>query len=258
MNYLVEGLQGSGKSTLVKKLEERFPGYTVYREGDYSPIETAWCAYLTEEEHARVLARYPALRGQIEENTFAEGNRRVVCYTRVRTDDRAFYADLERFEIYNGRVPADDFLSIRLGRYARWHGDGTISECALLQNTVEDMILFRQWTDGEILAFFRRVREALEGKPYRILYLRTDDIPGSLGVVRRERSDENGNELWFPMLLGYFDESPRAKARGLAGEEDLLAHLAHRQELELRICREIFPDRTEILSSKDYGEADLP
>lgn len=258
MNYFVEGLQGSGKSTLVRKLSALRPDHTVYREGDYSPAELAWCAYVSEAEYGRILGQYPALRPQIAAETVAEGSRRVVCYTRVKTEDTAFYRDLERFEIYNGRVPLDDFLSIRMGRYARWRGDRTISECALFQNTVEDMILFRQMTDAEILDVFRAFRQALEDKPYRILYLKEEDIRGSLGVIRRERVDDRGREAWFPMLLDFFDHSPWALARGLAGEEALLAHLAHRQELELRLCAEVFPDRSVILRSKGYGEEDLP
>ena len=49
MNYFVEGLQGSGKSTLVQRLSELNPDCTAVREGDYSPVELAWCAYMNEE-----------------------------------------------------------------------------------------------------------------------------------------------------------------------------------------------------------------
>ena len=48
-SYFIEGLQGAGKSTLQRKLSDRLPEYTVFREGDYSPVELAWCAYTTEE-----------------------------------------------------------------------------------------------------------------------------------------------------------------------------------------------------------------
>ena len=37
MNYFIEGLQGSGKSTLVKTLSDLDPGLRAVREGDYSP-----------------------------------------------------------------------------------------------------------------------------------------------------------------------------------------------------------------------------
>ena len=45
--------------------------------------------------------------------------------------------------------------------------------------------------------------------------------------------------------------------KGLAGEEDMLKHFSHRQELELAICREVFPDKYSILKSKGYKETDI-
>ncbi len=257
MNYFVEGLQGSGKSTLVRALSERFRDHTALREGDYSPVELAWCAYLDEDAYRDVLEQYPGLRPQIEENTVAEGGRRVVCYTKVKTDDPAFYRELEQYEIYNGRMPDEEFRRTVLRRFAAWDGDGMIFECSLFQNIVEDMILFRQASDEEILAFYRQVRDALAGKRLHIVYLETADIPGSIGVVRRERVDDRGNEAWFSMLCGFFDASPWAAARGLRGEAALMAHLAHRQALELRLCREVFPGFVTVLRSKGYTDAEL-
>ena len=73
-------------------------------------------------------------------------------------------------------------------------------------------------------------------------------------MIRKERSDENGVEMWFPLMMGFFNDSPYAKARGVSGEEALIAHFAHRQELELRICEVLFPEKTTILPSKGYGE----
>ena len=118
-------------------------------------------------------------------------------------------------------------------------------------------MLFRNAPDDEILEFYREIREALERKEYHILYLKTRDIAANLQVIRRERSDEKGNELWFPMMLGFFDNCPASIAKGLSGEKALMDHFAHRQELEIRICREVFPDRYTILNSKEYRDGDL-
>lgn len=71
-NYFIEGLQGAGKSIFVQKLSEVLDDYKVFREGDYSPIELAWCAYVTEEQ-----------------------------YTQILTDRPGFHRELERYEIYN-------------------------------------------------------------------------------------------------------------------------------------------------------------
>ncbi|MBO4473858.1 MAG: hypothetical protein J5750_02975 [Clostridiales bacterium] len=257
MNYFVEGLQGSGKSTLVGKLSEKNPEYTAIREGEYSPVELAWCAYLTKEEYAEVLEKYPELREQIVEKTYEEDERVIVCYTKVRTEDHGFYQDLEQHEIYNNRVSYDEFKRIILTRFRNWNGDGNIFECSILQNIVEDMMLFRVCTDDEIVAFYKEVREALEGKEYRIMYLKAEDIRGNLSVIRKERSDENGKEIWFPLMMQFFDNCPYSKAKGTSGEADLIRHFEHRQALELRILEEVFPDKSTILCSKGYTDKEL-
>ncbi len=153
MNYFVEGLQGSGKSTLVSKLQELHPELKAVREGEYSPVELAWCAYLDEEKYPKILEKYPSLRKEIEEKTYSEGDKRIVTYTKIRSEDRAFYQDLEQYEIYNNRVAFDEFQSIILRRFSAWNSDGNIFECSLFQNIVEDMILFRNMSDEEIISF---------------------------------------------------------------------------------------------------------
>ena len=99
MNYFVEGLQGSGKSTMVRKLSERNPGYTAVLEGEYSPVELSWCAYVNNDQYKEILNRYPDLRSAIEKKTYSEGSRKIICYTKIVTDNRAFYQDLEQHRL---------------------------------------------------------------------------------------------------------------------------------------------------------------
>ena len=58
MNYFVEGLQGSGKSTFVRRLSEKYHDYKAVCEGDYSPVELAWCAYVDKKTYAGILDKY--------------------------------------------------------------------------------------------------------------------------------------------------------------------------------------------------------
>ena len=257
MNYFVEGLQGSGKSTLLEKLAKKYPDCTVFHEGDYSPVELAWCARVTKDKYARILEKYSDISTMIEENSHAEGDNMIICYTKIITDVPGFHKDLENYEIYNGRLALDDFKSIIFERYKNWNGDYMIFECSLFQNIIEDMILYRNASDQEILDFYRVLADVIGRRQFRILYLETESIAENIGVIRKERSDENGNEMWFPLMMKFFNESPYAKATGVSGEEELYKHFAHRQELELRICRELFPDKVTVLRSKAYKDEEL-
>ena len=99
MNYFVEGLQGSGKSTLISRLYELHPDCLPVREGEYSPVELAWCAYLEEAEYQAILDTFSSLRLQIEEKAYRENGHVIVCYTKVVTENREFYRELEKHEI---------------------------------------------------------------------------------------------------------------------------------------------------------------
>ena len=126
------------------------------------------------------------------------------------------------------------------------------------QNSVA--VIFRgrdNASDDEIISFYRQIRDALEGKNYKILYLKAEDVRGNLDVIRKERSDEEGNELWFPLMMGFYNDSLFSKENGLSGEEDLINHFIHRQDLELRICKEVFEGKYTVLNSKNYTENEL-
>lgn len=257
MNYFVEGLQGSGKSTLVKKLSDIHPKYLAIHEGDYSPVELAWCAYVSMNEYDSILEKYHAIQQEIGEKSHTEKEHKVICYTQIITDIPGFHKDLEQYEIYNNRLSPEDFRNVILDRFSKWNTDNNIFECSLFQNIVEDMILFQNASDSEIISFYKGIRERFSDKDYRIMYLVTEDILSSINTIRKERSDEQGNELWFPMMLRYFDESPYAKKKGISGVEAMLSHFKHRQELEISICKEIFPDRHILLKSKNYKNEDI-
>lgn len=279
MNYFVEGLQGAGKSTLVGRLAKELPGYQVFREGDYNPVELAWCGYLTDGQYEELLRKYAALREEITANTHEERDyqsrmqgdkngdntdsgaqratepyalRHIITYTRILTDIPGFHKDLEQYEIYNGRVAKEDFEQIILSRYANWQEDEQIFECSLFQNVVESQILYYEMSDEEILAFYARLKSVLGDRAYKILYLEVKDIAESIRIIRKERVDDQGNEMWFPLMMAYLEECPWSKHHGLKGFEGLVAHLEHRKALELRILREVFPEHAVILKSKDY------
>ena len=251
-NIWIEGLQGSGKSTLLQELVNLHPDYKVCREGDYSPVELAWCTWMDEEQYEAVLTRYATISEEIKQYTVQEGDRFVVMYTRILTDIPGFHRDLEQYEIYNGRKSFAEINDIVTSRYKAFHDTGYVFECSFLQNLTEDLILFHEKSDEEILEVYREFFAALDKESFRLVYLYCDNIEENIRIISKERSDTDGTPLWLPMMLEYLKNSPYGKKHGLESFDGLIAHLKHRQELELRIIKEIVGERAVILPSKHW------
>ena len=280
-NIFIEGLQGSGKSTLLAKLSKQFKVYQVYREGDISPVELAWCSYMTQQEYEKALAKFPDLKQEMQSHTLredsssaAEGSSSVTeystekkthesaevqkdsvfitAYTLILAENRKFYEYMEQYEIYNGRIPFERFRHVIYERYRRFRGTGNIFECSFFQNAMEDMMLFYQLSDEEILSFYRGAYEQLEQEHFHMIYLVSGDIEQNILNIKKERSDEAGNEMWYPLMMNYFMTSPYGKEHDCKEFSDLIAHFKRREKLEMRIIEEVIKENCICLPAKEY------
>lgn len=257
MNIFIEGLQGTGKSTLLNILSKKHPEYGTYREGDVSPVELAWCSYMKEEDYRRILAKYDYCCDEIEKKTIREGEFFITAYTQVLAEDRGFYEEMESFEIYNARVDFQTFHDVIMNRYKAYEGDNNIFECSFFQNSIESMRLFYETSDDEIVAFYKEAYDILKVKNFRMYYLDSDRIRENTLQIRKERCDEQGNEMWYPLMLGYLKESPYGKSHNYQDMDDMIAHFERRRALELRIIREVIGEDCVILQSKEYEQESL-
>ena len=260
-NIFVEGIQGSGKSNY-SKLEELInkvnniykskPELNICREGDYCPVDLAWCAYMSKEEYEVVLEKYSSIKDDIVKNTVTEQEHYIVSYTKIITDIPGFHKDLENYEVYNGRKFWNELKCIILTRFRNFTEAGYLFECSFFQNIMEDLILFHMLSDDEIIEFYGELFKLVDKEKFMLLYLMNDNLEESINIIKKERSDEEGNELWYDMMLGYLADSPYGRKHGLKCFEDLVNHFKHRQELELTIIREVMGENAVVLRTKDY------
>lgn len=257
MNIFIEGLQGTGKTTLLNTLSKRYPKYHAYREGDISPVELAWCSYMKEANYNQILEKYDYCRKEIEEKTIREGEYFITAYTQVLAEDRRFYEEMEAFEIYNKRVDFRTFHDVIMKRYKAYSGDDSIFECSFFQNSIESMMLFYEMEDEEIVTFYKEVYDILKTKNFHMYYLDSDRIRENTLQIRKERCDEQGNEMWYPLMLGYLKESPYGQSHNYQDMDDMIAHFERRRALELRIVSEVLGEDCTILQSKEYEQSSL-
>lgn len=252
-HIFIEGLQGSGKSTLLRNLAQKYPEHQAYYEGDISPVELAWCSYMTKAQYEEALQKYPHVEQEIRQWTKQEGDRYIVAYTRILADMREFYEWMESFEIYNGRVTYTEFHDVIMSRYRALEPESKhLYECSFFQNSMEDMMLYYQMSEQDIVEFYREAYEILKPKGFQMIYLKSDNIRRNILQIKKERSDENGVELWYPLMLKYLQESPYGKAHGFDGLEDMIAHFERRVAIEERIIREVLKEDCTVLKAKRY------
>ena len=251
-NIFIEGIQGTGKTTLLRLLGQQLSEYRVYWEGDYCPVELAWCTYMTKEEYENALEKFPDLIEEIRKWTTQEEEHFIVQYTRIMAECREFYEYMEQFEIYNGRRSIAEFKEILLKRYAAFEGEGNIFECSFFQNTVEELLLYYDMSEQEILDFYRELFGELKNKNFLLLYLHSETIEENIWQIKKERSDGNGNEMWYPLMLRYLNDTPYGKKHPFEGVADMAAHFRRRMEMELKIIEKVLGEQVIILPAKAY------
>ena len=256
-NIFIEGIQGMGKSTLLEGIEEAIPEIRVCREGDYSPIDLAWCAWMTRKEYDDLLNQYESLRQEVVKNTIQEHDHLIVAYTKIVADVPEFYSSAEKYEIYNGRKSLQEFQDIIWTRYGKFSESGYIFECSFFQNIIEDLILFHQLSDEEIVGFYQELWKRINREKFLMFYLYSEKIEENIIAIKEERFDDNGNPIWYQMMLEYLVNSPYGKAHQYKEFEDLVAHFRYRQKLEMRIIKEILSDNAIVLPAKEWNAGEV-
>lgn len=251
-NIFIEGIQGMGKSTLSSHLAKKLEGYQVYHEGDISPVELAWCSYMTKEQLDANIKKYPDFEEEINQKTKQEDEYYITAYTRILTEQRSFYEDMEAHEIYNGRVGFEFFHDVIMKRYQKFAEEGCVFECSFFQNSIETMMLYYQLSEEEIVSFYKEAYALLKDKGFLMLYLDSEHIKENILQIKKERSDEHGNEMWYPLMMKYLQESPYGKEHAFEGIDDLVAHLERRRNIERRVIDEVLKDACIILPAKEY------
>ena len=256
---LVEGIPGSGKSTFARRIADFYIKggikTNLYNEGWFHPADLAWNACVPLKILDIVLAPYEDFRDEIDKHIHVEDDYAIVSYTQVKTENEAFYKDMESYEVYDSRIPFEVFDSWHRKRWnafcqqAKLKADFNVFECAFLQNHISELMLF-QLADIETMKWYFNalIQTVAELSPV-LIYLSQPNVRETIERVAKQRVFEHGS--WIDGFIQYIENTPYGKLNKINGFDDIIQFLEKRKSVELKIINSL-PIDTIVLENPNY------
>lgn len=227
---LIEGIPGSGKTTLAKRLHpllsEKTPCACWLEGAAGHPVEMEWHACLTQEEYAALLRDFPEHAAALAAHARAEGGFMLIPYRGpdgVFAFPGALLLRLRSREFRYTDAPCIPFPAYAAVSLSRWRGfaaqwaskpGAVMLESAFLQRPVQDMLLHYSLHDTEIARFLRGAAEALSPLSPTLFYLSASDVPATLARIAAERGMP---EMAFPDSVAFWSRRQALERSVLPG-----------------------------------------
>lgn len=243
----IEGIPGSGKTTVSGKLKEYYEtkGQKVklYNEGDLHPIDLAWCALFSKQEYDELLKDYPEHEEIIRKNSLVEEDQVIVAYTKMgfHPGENPVMDICEEKEIYQGKVSLEEFKTVHLRRWKAFVDQVDeetlyIMECIYFQNHIVELMGQYDLSDEVIIKYLADLMETVLPLNPKLIYLTQDDMRETINRVAVERLSPDHSKWrdWIDIVIEYTDGMPFSKARNQSGLEGTFHFFEHRKTLELK------------------------
>lgn len=263
---MVEGLPGSGKTTVARKIkkqmEEEGKKVIYYEAQSTNPADMAWQAYLTKEEYHRFVAdcldiwlqTNPTITDEelirrIEVQTQTENGHVAIAYRNIDfpgPEYQELARKLSSKEIFQGSLPFEELRELHLERWSRFahnmqlRKETVIFESNFLQNSIFELMCYRGMNEEQILDYLMELADTVRFLDPRILYVETLDIEKLVDDVAKERTlpPESGND-WLTNFIKWVPTTVYGKRHNLSGKEGLIEVLRQRQRMDYLVLRKI-------------------
>lgn len=261
---LVEGMPGSGKTTISKKIRDYLidKGLEVelYNEGDLHPADMAWNSLFTREEYNNLIKENREYENVIKENSTFEEDCVIVAYTKLGLykDQNDLMKKFEAHEVYDGRVSLDKFKYIHLRRWKKFGQEMKkledkiiIFECAFFQNHINELLAVYEKDVDYITYYLKELIQTVCDLNPKIVYLNQKSVRETLSRVSRKRLSENKEIIsdWIDLVTEYFKNSNYGKHNNITGFDDIVEYFKKRQEIELDTIEKLSIDSTIITNT---------
>jgi len=258
---IVEGIPGSGKSTLSRYIHDILNKHHIeselYLEGDLRhPADYESVACMPNHELDKLRSHYSDVFHYIDPFVTKSGNDALIAYALAQqsADDRIpshLYEEIRRYEIYDG-ISIDKHCELMLERWTSFAHDQRekenrmILECCFLQNPACAILARHDAGNDRYIQHVLQLAEQIQELNPILFYLKQSNVRETIERVKTTRS-----QAWLDFAIWYHTEQDYGKNKGLHGYEGYIQFLEDRRELELQIIEQL-PFESYIIDNSDY------
>jgi len=265
---LIEGIPGSGKTTMAEKvklhLENKGMRVEMFQEGELHPADLAWLSVLSLEQFEEIRT-LPIFEGRWKNHVSIEGDRAIIAYTRLRLPEEGqkWMEYFDRHEVYDQRVPFEEFKALHFTRWNRFSLEAEsdtvyIFECAYLQNHISEMVRANEMTDQAIVAYMQDLIETVKPLNPKLIYLSQPDVRETIQRVADERRSPEPDRWkdWIDLVAEYVENSPYGKSIQASGFEAVISFIEARKVLEFKVMKELDIE-VDVIDNPSYDWEDV-
>ena len=262
----IDGIPGSGKTTLAKKLYDYLRSINkkveLYQEGDLHPIDLAWCAILKENEYQNLTSKYQKYLNQINDNMRKVKDNYIIAYTKIRVEDEdsKLYDDFSKYEIYrtnNLKTFKEAHIDLWTNFNDSFDKDTIyIFECVFLQNHINELILKHNLSDDKIITYFKDLEQTIKDTNPLMIYLDPTDVDYTVNRVIKERKTDKPEiyKDWIDLVIEYFNNTKYGKQKGYNTLSGVMRYFKDRINLEKEVLKNLNISNISINVKDDYDQ----
>jgi len=246
---MVEGIPGSGKSTMAQKVSNELSNLGIWHglvtEGMVHPANLDAYAILTETQLEDYIHNFPDKEEIIRREAEIFTAQYLLKKQPSWDVDGLAAKYLNPYSIWDQGMDFERFTSLQFLRWQQFiykcqiESKVYVFDCAFLQDHITEMMLFYDVEEKQLLQYFKKLDKIIRRVNPYLIYLQQADVETTLRRVAKERVDEQGNPVWMEGISGFISQSLYGKTYGLSGFDGLLQFYRRRKELDLFILKNL-------------------